>query len=167
MPPGEAESLPEATLHTGRRRFMRGFEGTRETGPVADFGWWESTAIPVLSRYFPELVVLMPEADPRDLELFWRLSGYAAIDELRDAWHQEQRLWQLVEDHLPVRIVRVPRADLRDAPEQVAATLRDVLGVGDEAVMTEALKFAGQRYYLPPEGRWQAYSELFEAGAGA
>lgn len=167
MPPSEAEALPEATLHTGRRRFLRGFEGSRSSGPVIDYGWWEATAIPVLARYFPELVVLMPEADPRDLELFWRLNGFAAIDELRKAWDQERALWEQVEAHLPVRIVRIPRGDLRERPEQVVATLREALGQGDETAMLEALQVAGQRQPFPPEGRWSAYPALFDADAGA
>ncbi|NKI34588.1 tetratricopeptide repeat protein [Wenzhouxiangella sp. XN79A] len=166
MPPSEAEGLPEATLHTGRRRFLRGFENSRAAGPVIDFGWWEATAIPVLARYFPELIVLMPEADERDLELYWRLSGYAAIDELRAAWRQEQALWAQVEAHLPLRIVRIPRGQLRDAPDRAVAAIRAALGQGAESTMLEGLQAASRRQSFPPEGRWAAYPGLFEADAG-
>lgn len=160
MPPAEAESLPEATLHTGRRRFLRGFEGSRDAGPVVDFGWWEGTAIPVLARYFPELVVFKPEVDPRDLELFWRLGGYAAIDELRAAHAQEEQLWQRVADHLPIRIVEVPRSDLVEHPERAVATLADALGLEAEPGMVEALEATVAQWRLPPEGRWRAYPSV-------
>jgi tetratricopeptide (TPR) repeat protein len=167
MPPEEAEALPEATLHTGRRRFLRGFEGSRSSGPVFDYGWWEATAIPVLARYFPELVVLVPEADPRDLELFWRLNGYAAVDELRAAWEQEQRLMEQVESHLSVRFVRIPRADLTGAPDRAVKAICDALGGGNESAMLPALQAAARQQALPAEGRWKAYSDLFPDRAPA
>lgn len=163
MPPTEAEALPEATIHTGRRRFLRGFEDTRSAGPVVDFGWWEATAIPVIARYFPELVVLKPEADERDLELYWRLGGYAAVDELRQAYRQEEQLWQHVEDHLPIRIVRIPRAELSGDPEKAVGAIAEALGLEVDPAMHDALKRAAEQLQLPAEGRWKAYEGRFDA----
>lgn len=167
MTPAQAESLTETDLRDGRRSFLHDVEQGAERRWVMDFDWWESTAIPVLARYFPELVVIKLEADVRDLELHWRLAGYAAIDELRAAYHQEEALWERVDNHLPVTIVRVARGDLTERPEQVVATIASALALEPDPALLEALQQATARRPLPAEGRWRAYRSLIDSGRSA
>lgn len=154
LEPDEAGYIDESRISTGRKRFMRGVERPG-SGIVVDPTWWEASAIPSLARHFPELRVLWPQSDPRDLALYWRFSGFIDIDQLTGIHAQEDQLWRSMSEHLPLNLISIERQRLLEAPE---VALSEALGIDGDPAMGEAVRARIAAERILPEGRWAQYS---------
>lgn len=164
LEPDEAEYLDESRIATGRKRFMRGVDRNPGAGFVVDPTWWEAGAIPSIARHFPEVLVLWPQCDPRDLALYWRFSGYVDVDELSAVHAQETQLWASMDEHLPLNRKVIERQRLLDSPE---VALSEALGIDGDPAMGEAVRVRIGSERILPEGRWEKYAGLDGVGGSA
>ncbi|MEM7054102.1 MAG: hypothetical protein AAF446_06085, partial [Pseudomonadota bacterium] len=155
----------ESVMHTARKRYMRGLDRDQLPKPVLDTAWYEMSAIPVLATAFPGLIVIWPEFDARDLELYFRFSGYQDVPTLAEQLAEELKLAGQFSQQLPVRVISIHRRDLFVAPGQVIAKLCNRLGIRPVPAMQARLEFTRSNGNLLPDERWQAYRPLFKTAA--
>lgn len=165
LPFGREELMQrhESIQLTARKRYMRSLDRSRLPRPVLDTAWYEMSAIPALAYNFPGLTVLWPEFDPRDLELHFRFSGYQEVSVLRDQLEQELTLAKQLSQQLPVRVIRIQRQDLFEAPQLAIEKIADGIGIDVVPAMQARLEMARENELLLPDGRWKAYQPLFES----
>lgn len=151
--PEVLEGLEQGAIRLVRRRYFRG--EAVDAGRVLEPVWFSALDLPALARFFPGSIVIVADADLRDLETDWRLQGFGEIDRLSLLFRQDRTLLTHLAEHLPLQFVKVGRGELKDAPESVARRLCDLLGLDDHLSLARAL--SEQASELRPEGHWRHY----------
>jgi len=125
LAPAELAERPPEQLHLGRRRYLRGLDRNRLPRVVLDPDFREASAVPVLLRYFPDLIVLWPVDDGADLAVQWRADGFLDPDRLLALYRRDQELWRLLRERVEFPVIEISRALLIGQPD---AALDAVLG---------------------------------------
>lgn len=156
--PERLAAADDAERRLARRRYLR--EAGRGAELVLETMWLPVAALPAIARYLPGSVVILADAELRDLELEWRLAGFRSIDLLREMWQREQAALEKLMDCLPLEFQVFSRSDLENDPDGVASQLAESLGVTDAAALSSAI----ERHLdaLRPSGHWKHYKALFE-----
>jgi len=144
-------------LRLGRRRFLRGVDRNNLPEVVLDPGWWEASALPTLLRHFPDLTVILPEADAADLAVQWRSDGYRDPDPLMEIYRQEQALWTRLRERFDFNVIEVSRAVLLDHPESALAPVLDALDLEADPTPAEAATRLVEAHRRVPAGRGERY----------
>lgn len=154
----ELQASDDARIRAGRRRYFR---GTDTASPfLLETMWFGATDLPALARYFPGARVIVPAAEPGDLELHWRLSGFGDIDNLISAWRDDQAVLEHLRDRLDLEFVDVPRSLLVDDFGKAAEMIAGVIGSAKAAELAQALERSHEINPLKPDGRWKAYGDV-------
>ena len=159
--PENLAALDEGRVRLARKRYLRQVAG--EEGQVLEPMWLPLAALPAIARLFPNATVVLADADPRDLELDWRLAGYRGIDDLRSLCEREQAVLETLLERLPLDFMVFSRGDLERDSSEVAAELARVMGLEDASALAEAID--RQFRALPATGHWRHYGELFAQAA--
>ncbi|NBB93642.1 MAG: tetratricopeptide repeat protein [Gammaproteobacteria bacterium] len=155
--PRTLETLDEGAIRLIRKRYLRGSRA--DGGRVLEPAWLPATALAALARYFPGATVVLTEADPRDLEVDWRLAGFRDIERLRTLANRDRALLAQLRERLPLCFVTVTRSELAGRAEAVPRRLRKALDLPDDAPLHAAL--SGRADAVRPEGHWRHYPGLF------
>jgi Tfp pilus assembly protein PilF len=155
--PEDLSAADEGQVRLARKRYLR--QADRKAERVLEPMWLPMAALPAIARYFPGSAVVLADADLRDLELDWRLSGYRGIEDLRALWQREQDVLETLLERLPLEFLVFSRSDLERDTGEVAAELARVLDLEDRAALAESI---GRRLAaLKPTGHWRHYGDLF------
>lgn len=155
--PEDLAALDDGRVRLARKRYLRQAAG--EGSQVLEPMWLPLAALPAIARLFPGATVVLADADPRDLELDWRLAGYRGINDLRALCEREQNLLETLLASLPLDFMVFSRGDLERDSSDVAADLARVMGLEDASALAEAID--RQFRALPETGHWRHYGELF------
>ncbi|NBD95771.1 MAG: tetratricopeptide repeat protein [Gammaproteobacteria bacterium] len=156
--PEKLAPLDEDQIRLTRRRYLRG--GGVDGGQVFESMWLPFAALPAIARYFPGCTVIVLDADARDLELDWRLSGLRGVDTLRTMWERERAALERFKAILPLDFLVVSRADIERDAGAVAARLAERLDAIEGPVLAAAIERHIQS--LRPVGHWKHYPGLFD-----
>lgn len=169
--PEQLARRTEEELLIGRKRFMRGIRRDSPPAVTLEGGWWQASAIPALARHFPGTMVVMPQADPVDMALQWRVDGYADVDGLVGEYQRELELWATMRERLNLNVIEIPRGELLD---DLAGTLERIyraLGLGTDAgAIADAMAGAERirtRERFVPAGSGMRYRIIADNPAGA
>lgn len=156
--PSSLAALDETQLRLKRKRYFR--DAPREAARVLEPLWLSAADLPALARGFPGATVVLADADERDLELDWRLSGFREIEAMRSLWRREQALLEALLERLPLDIRVFSRSDLEREAQEVAGELCACLDLDDPHALAGAIE--RRLVALRPTGHWRHYRQLFD-----
>ena len=164
--PSELAELSQEQIKAGRAAFsMHSLNSNHSELIPLETVWWENSSLPALARFFPSARVIVPETDIRDLELMWRLAGFADIQHLLDLWNSEQSLLEHVQKMLNLDFLKVSRSALMSDPEQAMAALCRQLSIKFEPTMARVLRNSFREQEIRPEGHWGHFASVLITAA--
>ena len=163
LAPDVLSAMSEDQLSAIRNQYLGGLPPGNPGQIVLDTAWYEMSALPVLARLFPGLLVIWPEFDPRDLELHFRFSGFQSVSVLSEQLRAEQALADRFFKALPVDVLRIQRQALFDAPGELIGRLCKRLGIEAVPAVQARLERARDTKGFLPADQWKHYEPLFES----
>lgn len=149
----------EELLQARKLYFRAGDVANRSLEPL----WLPFAALPFIARLFPGSVVLIVDADERDMELGWHFSGLRNLDQVRQLWRREQAVLEPLLAALPLEFEVLSLADLQKDPQAAAHQLASLLELEDvQQVRRLGEAIGDQLATLTSSGHWRHYAGLFE-----
>jgi len=158
--PSALAALDESQIREGRQVYLSGESDSLLAKRSLETVWWENSNLPALARFFPNASIIIPELELADLELMWRLSGYADIQQMIDLWHREKALLEHFEATLDLHFERVKRKDLLQNSEAALTTLCDSLSLEFEQPMLDRMNEVVETQQMRPDGHWRHYQSV-------
>jgi len=138
-----------------RHRYRRGTDPSKVC--LLEAGAVSALDLPHLARLFRDAWVIVPEAEPRYLELQWRLAAYRQVPTMLKVWRRDRAIIETLRDRLPLSFVfPALEAILTDA-EKVLGDLSALLGLRyDKTMSSVGQRLAKRRGYREPR-HWRHY----------
>ncbi len=162
--PNRLREMTPEMLGVGRKRFLRGVSAGDATRVLFDSGWWQASAIPALLRAFPDVRIVWPASDVRDLAVQWRVDGYTGVEPLVEEYRRELRLWNMIRERMAPRMIEFDRDELLQSPDRSAARMFEQLGLESDADAEQAARDVRAAHPFIPAGHGARYSDISQTG---
>lgn len=164
LTPAQLADVDDGRLRIGRKRFFSELRGMQIGAAVIEPCWWEAASVAALGRYFPGASVIVPQAEPAALELYWLMAGYKNVEQMLAAKNEDDELLNHLKPLLPLNFIEIELEELLNQPEQQMARLGGQLGVDIDNESSLKLKAAIEESPYENARHWHRYSARLSSG---
>ncbi|MFU8830625.1 MAG: tetratricopeptide repeat protein [Wenzhouxiangella sp.] len=164
LTPEQVAGIDEGRQRVGRRRFLAELSGQPPVSGAIEPCWWEAASLPTLARYFPGAQVILPQAEPAALELYWAMAGYRDIEQMLAAKREDDELLDHLRPMLSLKFIEVELERLLDQSDQELTRLGQALNMEFDADAGQRLAAAVDDGPYQQARHWPHYRARLSSG---